>query len=316
VEENKELLVCPICDTVSKRKDTYCSGCGFEFIGKQEGAGPMKFRYRVAESAYIPSGKNTKQGTSMMISSGLAAAVVAGTVGFLLEWGFGSIILSVGCGGLIGIIASVILLGATPGLIGYLIAYTVSQVAIRGKSRDLAQIKKIGLILGLIGYLSFLLVNYLAWKENTFNSLVDWIKQIWHFMLITGVAWGVSGESLRKKPFCESCNEYMIEQEIGKWPIKNERTLIQKLRTQDFSEIEELSSQAAGKNYTTLSMFYCPNCAQEDGYLNAITTLTRINYKNNPPNEYSMRQMVFSGKLNAEEVNKLLQVKTQVAQIQ
>jgi hypothetical protein len=167
----------------------------------------------------------------------------------------------------------------------------------------------------VVGYLSFLLVNYLAWKENTFNSFIDWAKQFWHFILITGFAWGISGEALKKKPFCESCNEYMTEQEIGKWPIKNERSLIQKLRAQDFNEIEGLSAQDVGKNYTTLSMFHCPNCAQEGGYLNAVTTLTRINYKNNPANEYSMDQMVFSGKLDPEEVNQILQVKTLVSQM-
>ena len=325
-------ILCPDCQMPINHLDLFCPGCGFkepvEFqndksidlqtkLAKEswrKGAGPFSFALPPAQNAYVfhPAEKATPEAIYKMLGVGLAIAIPGGALLYLLHIlvaAILSILLSSSCLFFFGLL----LYPLAAVLIGLLIGKGIEKVAIKTLCRSPRYAKIISLVCGLVGFGVYLVVYFsvLGFQEG-FDSFIDFLKLGSYLVAIPGTAWATSTISIESTPYCETCSQYMHAVFWGKpgvngWPIKLESELLSSALAKDFQTMmtHPLEKSKPLFNNVRGILWYCPEC-QDEGYFNLETTQVRRKVEGNKEKIDSKTQLIFSSKLQKEDIEYLL----------
>ena len=339
--EDFKMPVCPRCKCEYREGFKVCADCGVELVDELPEENDLikipedrRSAFPEVERAYKPkkpSGKGSREARLLMLRNGLPGALVAGILLHILQlltvtilpifapvenhliWRILKFFL---------ILAGIFVISA---IIGGFLGWLISQAALKGKTRNPTEIKRISLFCALLSCATALVAGGFT-KVEMFGSFLGFIWGGATFLCFIPCTVFFATEVLEEL-FCENCEEYMKKIVSKKISLFKERILMNYLESRSFEYIASLlppmdqdvkdyrgsneeeryrwyclgDFATRSERYIVLTFYYCGQC-KDIGFLDATTTtkITSWDYKETD------NRLISSTSLTDNEVSTLL----------
>jgi hypothetical protein len=308
--EEENTRICEDCGSSVLLTHQHCPACGYEFSTRRAAVGDFTFGYPAVSLPYTPSGETTESALFLMGSTALIGGALIGGLAWFWTW---TITYYAGTSappyGVVGLIALIVIYTfpfILPSIGGLIVGFAIGVVGERTKNRNVAAALTIGAIGGLIAGIVFVLIwsVSLHWREPGFGMLYSKISiavDVIVPLLAVVLSAAMTSSSVFGSPFCEECEDYMLETQSGTYPIRYEKQIIDGLLANDPDQLAALQPEPDQKNFMQISTWHC-SCPDGTGYVAVDIQQMRKRDRNGWIREETRSRRVFAHKLPHRDV--------------